>query len=228
MPTIVRDEPSAAAAVSSVEAMMSDDTLMSEVQSGVNDPQDCLPIRRWSRAEYHAMAEAGIFGVYEHVELIEGAIVVVSPKSVSHTFTTNLIYEEMRRIYGGHDCVARKEDPIVLDDGSEPEPDVAVARGSAKTYKTRQPGPADLLLIAEVSLATVRGDRAQKGRVYARAGVPEYWLVNLPERRIEVYRDPGLIGGEFGYRSITLLTEDQTISPIDVPDAAIPVRELLP
>ncbi len=107
---------------------------------------------------------------------------------------------------------------------TEPEPDVVLARYRGDFYVAALPGPDDILLIVEVADSSLRHDRDVKLPLYARAGIPETWLMNLPDDRVEVYRDPA----PEGYRSITLVPRDGAVSPLAFPDVTIPCAELLP
>jgi Uma2 family endonuclease len=119
--------------------------------------------------------------------------------------------------------------PVALDEESEPEPDVSVVPGDPRDYRDAHPEhPA---LIVEVALSRLRFDREHKGSLYARAGIADYWIVNIPERSVEVYREPVPDGtARFGWRygrSITL-GPDQRVSPLAAPNAAVLIADLLP
>src|SRR3989442_7497174 len=123
----------------------------------------------------------------------------------------------------------RTQGPIALDPRSEPEPDVSVVRGSPRDYRDAHPtSPA---LVVEVALASLRLDRTRKCRAFARAGVPEYWIVNLLDRALEVHREPALLDAarrRWGYRSIQALGPDAVVSPLAAPAARVVVADLLP
>ena len=145
-------------------------------------------IWRLSVDQYHAMIRAGILTTDDPVELLEGWLVAKMSKNPSHRNVTRLIRQALERLVPAGWYVDTQE-PITTVD-SEPEPDVTVIRGDTRHYLDRHPGPPDVALVVEVADATLQRDRGFKKRLYARAGIPVYWVVNLPERQFEVYTDP--------------------------------------
>lgn len=134
------------------------------------------------------MGEAGLFSD-ERVELLDGEIVTMSPKLSPHAFTvTQLNYLLVLRL--GSSAVVRIQDPIVLDDWSEPEPDVAMCELVPDRYRHAHPQADQVLLVIEAAESSLAYDRTRKARAYAVAGIPEYWIVNLVDRRVEVLTDP--------------------------------------
>lgn len=125
------------------------------------------------------------------VELVNGLLVRKTTKSPRHSATVMVIEEVIRAVTpeGWH---VRVEQPVRLPEHDEPEPDLAIVRGNAIDYLERHPGPADVALVVEVEVAaaSLRIDRGDKLRAYSRGGIPAYWIVNLIERRVEVYGDP--------------------------------------
>lgn len=180
-----------------------------------------VQLRRWSRQEYDKMIEAGIFRPDERVELIEGEIVEMSPQDPAHSVGIRLAEEALRRAFpSGFDV--RTQLPLALDD-SEPEPDVAVVLGSIRDYLASHPATA--VLVVEVADSSLDFDRRRKGRMYARHGIPEYWIVNLLDRVVEVYREPRPEGS---YSVVRRFTEADSLTPLKSPDLRIPVSTLLP
>ncbi|HYY94431.1 MAG TPA: Uma2 family endonuclease [Pyrinomonadaceae bacterium] len=139
--------------------------------------------------EFERMGAAGIFHPDDRLELIDGEIVEMSPIGSSHAACVDalalLFNETARRRF-----LVRIQSPIRLDDFSEPQPDVALLRWRDDFYRHAHPTPADVLLVVEVADTTVESDRQVKIPLYARAGIPEVWLVNIPGERIEVYSAP--------------------------------------
>ncbi len=182
-----------------------------------------LPARRFTVAEYYAMAEAGILTEDDRVELIDGVIVAMAPMGRNHRSTTNrytrLFGESVRRR-----AIVQIQSSIVLDDRTMPEPDLALLREQADFYQSNDAGPEDVLLLIEVSDSSVDYDRNEKLPRYARAGIPEVWLTILPERVIEVHTEPA--GGR--YTRLRTFRPGDTVSPACFPDIALPVSEILP
>jgi Uma2 family endonuclease len=184
--------------------------------------------RRWSRIEYERLIEKEIFRPDERLELIDGELVVREPQHSPHATAIRLAEEALRVAFGtGWDV--RAQLPIALDAMSEPEPDVSVVRGSPRDYRDAHPSAP--VLAVEVALGDLAFDRQRKGGLYARAAVPEYWIINLVSRVLEVYRDPAPFPSmPYGwqYRSGETLGPDGTVSPLTVPSAVIRVADLLP
>jgi len=185
-------------------------------------------LRRFSRAEYLKMAEAGIFGPGERTELIEGEILKMAPQKSSHATAVMIVADALRSVFT-RGYVVRTQVPLDLNEISEPEPDVIVISGAQRDYKDAHPTTA--LLVVEVSDTTLAYDRNYKASLYAKSGIADYWSVNLVQRRLEVYRVPKPMADllfEYGYRQITYYAEDEEVAPLAAPQSAIVVAELLP
>lgn len=184
--------------------------------------------RRWTREEYERMIDHGLFGPEERVELIDGEILRVPPPKPPHATGVGLVHEALRAAWGPGAHV-RTQAPIALDPMSEPQPDVSVVRGSIRDYRDVHPDVP--LLAVEVSHTTLPFDRRRKGSLYARAGLAEYWIVNVSRRELEVYRDPVEdASARYGwaYQTMTRLRAGESVTPLEAPEAAIPVADLLP
>jgi len=194
------------------------------------EPMAASPFRvkRWSRREYDRLIEVGFFRPEDRLELIGGAIVVAEPKGSAHATAVGLVEDALRTAFGAG-WVVRGQDPIAPDDESEPEPDVAVVPGTRRDY--RDAHPARPVLVVEVAESSLAFDREQKGSLYARAGIADYWILNLVERVLEVYREPvPFRSARFGWRyaSVEVLTSGTSVTPLAAPGAHIAVADLLP
>jgi Uma2 family endonuclease len=179
--------------------------------------------RLWTRDDYYRAAEVGIIRPEEKLELIEGEVIrKVSPQGWPHYKTVRRIAAALEKVFATGHYVAQQA-PALVSDVSEPEPDVAVIPGEPDDYQDH-PHVRDAVLVVEASDSTLRFDTGRKARLYAKAGVREYWVVSLAERCLYVHRDPS----EQGYTSVTKLAEDQNVSPLAAPQAAIKVTDLLP
>jgi Uma2 family endonuclease len=147
---------------------------------------------------YHEMIKTGILRDGDPIELLEGFLTQKARKSPPHSAVTGLIREALRRLITS-DWYIDSQEPITTTD-SEPEPDVAVIRGDILQYVARHPGPEESALVVEVADTTLRRDRGRKKRLYARAGIPIYWIVNLIKMQIEVYSEPDQQAAEPDYR----------------------------
>ena len=181
----------------------------------------------WSRAQYDRLIETGFFQPRDPIELIGGQLVVAEPQSTYH-FTGVQAVSEALRVAFGAGWEVRGQGPVALDDDSEPEPDVAVVPGNFRDYATEHPSGA--ALVVEVSESSLRFDRHHKGSVYARAGLADYWIVNLVDRVLEVYRDPVQDpAAAFGwrYRSVAMLGPEASITLLAMSGRGIRVADFL-
>jgi Uma2 family endonuclease len=146
-------------------------------------------IRPLTSAEYYHMVEVGIIREGERIELISGQIFTMAAKGVRHTIHTRRLFKQLLAVIGDRADV-QSQDPITLPNNSEPEPDIVIAKLREDNYEAGHPLPADIILIIEVSDSTLKFDREVKAALYAAAGINEYWIVNLIDNRLEVYRQP--------------------------------------
>jgi Uma2 family endonuclease len=187
-----------------------------------------LSLWRMTRLRYDRLVDVGIFGPEDRVELLDGLLVAREPQGERHATVVGLVRAALEKAFGRGYHV-REEKPIALDEQSEPEPDVVVVPGRLRDYLTAHPSrPALVVEVAETSLAL---DRLRKGGLYARAGVSDYWVVNLVDEVLEVYRDPGRTPsghGDWKYDSVRLLRRHAVVTPLAAPRARIRVAALLP
>jgi hypothetical protein len=190
--------------------------------------EDPVQIRQWTRSEYGRLIEIGVFDIGERVELLGGELLVAEPQSSPHYTAIGLV-EDALNVAFGPGWLVRTQGPIALDDRSEPEPDVAAVQGAVRDYGRQHPVRAALIVeVAEVSLAL---DRAHKGSLYARAGLDDYWVLNLVDRVLEVYRQPvadALAPFGWRYASRETLGADAHITPLAAPTARVSIGDLLP
>jgi Uma2 family endonuclease len=185
-------------------------------------------LRRFSVDEYHRLTESGFLTEGDNLELLEGYLIYAIARTPAH----DSILQRMNRLFvriipNGWDIRVRSA--VTLSD-SEPEPDLVAARGDDSSYTARHPGPDDLGLVVEVAEASVLSDRVDKGRIYARAGLAVYWIVNITDRQVEVYEQPSgpsgspVYGTLHTYRpgdTVPFVLDGQTV-------AQLPVTDLLP
>src|SRR5215510_5267684 len=183
--------------------------------------------RRWTRVEYDRLIELGVLHEDEPIELLAGRLAVKEPQRTPHAMATQLAAEALRTAFGAGWSV-RVQLPLALDAESEPEPDVAVVRGSPRDYPREHPSAP--VLVVEVAHASLRADRILKARLYARAGIGDYWIVNLVEQVLEVHRAPSRPrpGRSAIYADVRRVRPQEMIAPLAVPAASILVADLLP
>lgn len=183
-----------------------------------------VPVRRFSVAEYQQMIRAGILGKDDAVELLEGWIVPKMARNPEHDAVISILSVEILGpiLPGGWFC--RGQSAMSATE-SQPEPDIAVVRGRPRDYFDRHPGPGDMALVVEVADSSLARDRNLKARIYAAAGVPVYWIVNLTDRRVEVFTEPSGPAAEPSYRraetlgvgaALPLLIDGRELPPIAV------------
>lgn len=182
-----------------------------------------LTLRLWTVEEYHQMAAAGIFHPEERVELISGQIVKMSAKGTPHTTAVRRTARVLRDILENLADI-HTQDPIQLDDFSEPEPDVAVVRIDPLDYADHHPTRKEVYLIIEVADSSFKYDYETKCKAYAVSGITEYWLLDVNERKLYVFREPS----PAGYQSETVLSEDASVSPLQFPTLVIKLVDFLP
>jgi Uma2 family endonuclease len=183
--------------------------------------------RRWRRVEYDRLVDLGMFAG-ERLELLDGALVVREPQGSPHAAIVTHIGQVLAAAFGPG-WHPRLHAPLALDDDSEPEPDVAMVAGGPRDYIGAHPSTA--ALVVEVADSSLRLDRRLKAGLYARAGLREYWIVNLAEVLLEVHRDPepaAQAPSGWAYRSIRSLGPPAMVSPLAAPGASIRVADLLP
>jgi Uma2 family endonuclease len=146
-------------------------------------------VRSFTIDEYHRALETGIVRDGERVELISGQIFNMAAKGTRHTVSTTELMSELFALLGRRAKI-RCQDPITLPNHSEPEPDIVIARLRADNYVNSHPTPTDIILVIEVADSTLNFDRNTKAALYAAAGISEYWIVNLVDNRLEIYRQP--------------------------------------
>jgi len=172
--------------------------------------------------DYHLLIEAGSLGEDDRLELIEGEIIEMSPISPEHAARVNRLNKLFARILGEKVLVS-VQNPVSLGEHSEPQPDLALLRPRADDYSESHPKPGDILLVVEVAESSVDYDRDTKIPLYARAGIPEAWLVSLADRWFEVYQEPSPVG----YLSMRRVLPGASVAPQAFPDAAVAVSEIL-
>ena len=174
-----------------------------------------IDLRKFSVDDYHKMAEAGLFAENERVELLEGRIYAVTPVGRRHA----AIVAKLIAFFAPLEerTVVWVQNPLQLPPYGEPEPDVALLRFRETFYEDEVPKPGDVLLVIEVSDSTLRFDRHVKLPIYAEAGVPEFWIVDLVHNRTEVYREPA--GGDYNLRD--LVPFGTPLSPYQFPDISL-------
>ena len=179
--------------------------------------------RPFTVTEYHRMSELEILALGERTELLDGQIIVMAAKGTAHSSATTLTQDLLREQLGRRVFV-RSQEPIHLSDDSEPEPDVVLAVRDSLAYSTHHPTVAEVLLAIEVADSSLKYDLEVKAIAYARAGILDYWVLDVVDRRLHVFRQPD----QGVYQSQAILAETLEITPIAFPDCTLSIREMLP
>jgi Uma2 family endonuclease len=172
--------------------------------------------------DYQRLGTCGILNEDSRVELIDGQVVPMSPIGERHAGRVNFLNEVLVRLVGA-DGIVTVQNPVTLDRRSQPQPDLAIVRRRPEFFGHATPTPADTLLIIEVADSTVEYDREIKMPLYARAGIPEVWLCDLPGDVAEVYRAPHADG----YRDVRTLRRGETLTALHLPAVTLAVADVL-
>jgi Uma2 family endonuclease len=191
------------------------------VQIQPNPQLDDLPQRRWTVDEYHRMVAAGILTAGDRVELLDGQIIEMVPQEPPHASTTSSFGNDFVVLFAGKAWV-RQQLPITIAPNSEPEPDIAVVKIDSKRYRDRHPIPEDVYLLIEVADSTLNYDRTRKVKAYAKAKIPEYWIVDVNQRQLLVFREPQADM----YQVEQVLGETDTIASLSFPEITVQLADL--
>ncbi|MGB0562314.1 MAG: Uma2 family endonuclease [Spirulinaceae cyanobacterium] len=175
-----------------------------------------LLTRKFTTTQYHQMAQMGIFAPDERIELILGEIITMSPIGLKHLAMVNRLGNLFPLQLMGR-AIVSSQNPIRLNDFSEPQPDLALLKPRADFYASKLPEPTDCLLLIEVADSSLRYDQEIKAPLYAKNQIQDYWLIDVENNRVEVYRDPQANG----YQSKVVLQSGQTVSPLVFPDLVL-------
>ena len=188
--------------------------------------QPPLTLKRWKRVEYERLVDLGAFEG-DPVELIGGLLIVAEPQNSPHATAVGAADDALRAVLPPG-FIVRAQMPIALDDESSPEPDLAVVPGRRADYQLAHPTGA--ALVVEVADSSLQFDRREKGSLYARARIAEYWIVNLIDRVLEIHRDPApdpAAPHGWRYRSVSILAPPSVVTPVALPSARIRIADLV-
>ncbi len=181
-----------------------------------------LSTYKWLIDRYHQAVEAGIFDD-QAVELLHGELVLMSPEGTTHAYYSDRAARYLRRLLEINGLAyIREAKPITLPNASEPEPDIAIVQPLDQIYLDHHPYPENIFWVVEYAQSSLTKDLEIKSKVYAEVNIAEYWLINLRDKQLIVFRDP--LNGE--YRSEVIRT-DGVISPLAFPDIQVDVRQLI-
>jgi Uma2 family endonuclease len=178
--------------------------------------------RRWTVDEYHRMIAGGILTARDRVELLDGHIIEMVPQEPPHASTTSSFGNDFVLLFAGKAWI-RQQLPITIEPDSEPEPNIAVVRIDPRRYRDRHPTPEEVYLLIEVADSSLNYDLNRKVKIYARANIPEYWIIDVNQRQLLIFRKP--VGETYQVEQV-LSTQD-AISPVAFPEVVIEWANLL-
>ncbi len=173
--------------------------------------------------EFCRLADEGAFGPDARVELLDGEVFEMLPIGPFHSYSNRYLTNHFAWIGKGR-WLVDMQNPVLLNNRSQPQPDFTLLRDLGEEYGTRHPGPEDIILLVEISESSLRFDQGRKLTAYARAGIKEYWIVNLVKRWVEIYQEPSPDGT---YGSVTRKQSGESVAPAAFPDATMQVSDLL-
>ena len=184
-----------------------------------------IQLKYWTVQEYHQMSDLGILDPSQRTELIAGQIILMTSKGTPHVLTLRLLATALENALGERSAVfVSTQDPIRLDNFSEPEPDLVIVKGTILDYTQAHPGAEDIYLVIEVADSTLKQDCEVKDKLYARSSIAEYWVVDIKNRQVQIFRDPT----PTGYGSQLILTETHSVSPLAFPALILAIASILP
>lgn len=185
---------------------------------------DTPTLKRWTVQDYHRLGDLGILAPEERTELIAGQIILMASKGTPHVLSLRLLSQTLDALFAEHPVFISLQDPIQLDDFSEPEPDVAIVRGRILDYADHHPTAQDVDWIIEVADSTLSYDTGTKAQLYAQSGIPDYWVLDLKNRQFHIFRNPT----PTGYSSHLILAEPNQASPLAFPQVSLDLTASLP
>lgn len=186
-------------------------------------PTDPAALHRYTAERYFALVTDGVLSEDDRVELLEGVIVSMAPSDPEHSTGVGRVDDALRSAIGARATI-RSQAPLAVGAWSVPEPDIAVVPGQRSDYDHAH--PTNALLVVEVAKSSVGQDRLTKATIYAAAGIPEYWIVNVRDDQVEVFRDPDREAAL--YRCRTIAPRGARIALVAFADASVAVDDLLP
>ncbi|MBD2413531.1 hypothetical protein FACHB389_31815 [Nostoc calcicola FACHB-389] len=184
--------------------------------------------KRFTIAEYHRLIELGFFREDDRVELIRGEIVQMAAKGTSHSVCSTRLYRELFKLVA-EKAIIRGQEPIIIADDSEPEPDLVIVQNRPDDYLEAHPSPSDVLLVIEISNSTLKYDQDVKLSLYAEAGIYDYWIFNLVDNYLECYGEPYQhLQGKFGYRRKVIYLPNESVHLPYFPDLVLDLSKVFP
>ena len=184
--------------------------------------------RKFTIDEYHQLVDLGFFTENDRIELIRGEIIEMAPKRTPHSVCNSTLFGELYRLLYDRANV-RGQEPIILPDNSEPEPDVVIAKKKDDNYLSAHPTVKDIILVIEISDSTLQYDKETKLPLYAEAGINNYWIINLVDNRLEVYNNPFSDNKHrFAYKNQKIFLPNENLEIPSFEDTSLDLKAIFP
>jgi Uma2 family endonuclease len=187
-----------------------------------------ITAKRFTIAEYHRLAELGFFEENDRVELIKGEIVQMAAKGTPHSVCETLLFRQLIKLLEDR-ALVRGQQPIIISDYSEPEPDLAIVRNVDDSYLSAHPSPSDILLLIEIADSYLKYDQDIKLSIYAEFDISDYWIFNLVDNHLECYSEPYEdLRGKFGYRRKLIFLPNDSVNLSSFSDLVLDLSKVFP
>ncbi|WYL96240.1 MAG: Uma2 family endonuclease [Gloeotrichia echinulata IR180] len=184
--------------------------------------------KRFTIDEYHRLIELGFFAEDNRVELIKGEIVNMVAKGTPHSVCETLLFRDLIKLLGDR-ALVRGQQPVIIPEYSQPEPDLAIARNVDDNYLSAHPSPEDILLLIEIADSSLKYDQEVKLPLYAQAGISDYWIFNLADNYLECYTEPyQYLQSKFGYRRKSIFLPNESVKLPSFPDLILDLSKVFP
>lgn len=186
-----------------------------------------ITAKRFTISEYHRLAELGFFEENDRVELIKGEIVQMVSKGTPHSVCETRLFRELFKLVGER-ATLRGQQPLIIPNDSQPEPDLAIVQNCDDDYLSAHPSPEDVLLVIEIADSSLKYDQEVKLPLYAEACISDYWIFNLGENCLESYSEPYKVQGKSGYRRKLILLSNETVTLPYFPELLLDLAKVFP
>lgn len=209
-------------AIASLDPQTTPDRLLRMSSASTKKEQPQIGRYRFSLDEYHELVESGFFKREDHIELIEGELIMMPPPSPEHSANATSLRDRIQRLIPDK-LLIRESQPVTIPPDSEPEPDLCVVPRRTDYYRTAHPSPKDVLLVIEVAKTSAAFDKTTKAHVYGRAGIVEYWVIEIEKDVVHVFSDPTT----HGYRTQRTYQRGDTVRSSTIRKLVLGVSDML-
>jgi Uma2 family endonuclease len=185
--------------------------------------------KRFTITEYHRLADIGFFSEDDRIELIKGEIIEMAAKGKAHSVCNTRLYRELFKLLEEKATIRGQEPIIIINNNSEPEPDLIIVKNTSDDYFLNHPTPSDIFLLIEVADSSLKYDQEVKLPLYSEAGISDYWIFNLIAYYLECYNDPYHdLQGKFGYRHKSIILPNESVKLPSFPELILDLTKVFP